>query len=61
VLTPDEVGRVFGELRGTQRLIGMLLYDSGLRLLECLTLRIKNLDLDRGEIRLRGGKGAKDR
>jgi len=61
VLTPDEVRRVLGELRGTHRLIGMLLYGSGLRLLECLTLRIKDLDLDRGEIRLRRGKGAKDR
>jgi len=61
VLTPDEVRRVLGELRGVHRLIGMLLYGSGLRLLECLTLRIKDLDLDRGEIRLRRGKGAKDR
>jgi integron integrase len=61
VLSPDEVRRVLAELSGTQRLIGMLLYGSGLRLMECLTLRIKDLDLDRGEIRLRRGKGAKDR
>ena len=61
VLTPDEVRRVLAELSGTQRLIGMLLYGSGLRLLECLTLRVKDVDLDRGEIRLRRGKGAKDR
>jgi integron integrase len=61
VLTPDDVRRVLAELRGTHRLIGMLLYGSGLRLLECLTLRIKDLDLDRREIRLRRGKGAKDR
>ena len=39
----------------------MLLYGSGLRLLECLTLRVNDVDLDRGEIRLRRGKGAKDR
>ena len=61
VLTPDEVRRVLTELRGPDRLIGMVLYGSGLRLLECLTLRIKDVDLDRGEIRLRRGKGDKDR
>jgi integron integrase len=61
VLTPEEVRRVLAELSGIQRLIGMLLYGSGLRLLECLTLRVKDVDLDRGEIRLRRGKGAKDR
>ena len=61
VLTADEVRRVLAELSGTHRLIGMLLYGSGLRLLECLSLRVKDLDLDRGEIRLRRGKGAKDR
>ncbi len=42
VLTPAEVGRVLAELTGTYRLIGMVLYGSGLRLLECLTLRIKD-------------------
>lgn len=41
VLTPEEVRRVLAELSGTQRLIGMLLYGSGLRLLECLTLRVR--------------------
>ena len=61
VLTPDEVRRVLAELCGTHRLIGMLLYGRGLRLLEGLTLRVKDVDLDRGEIRLRRGKGAKDR
>lgn len=61
VLTPAEVRRVLAELRGTHRLIGMLLYGSGLRLLECLTLRVKDVDPERGEIRLRRGKGSKDR
>ena len=61
VLTPEEVRRVLAELSGTQRLIGMVLYGSGLRLMECLTLRVKDMDMDRGEIRLRRGKGAKDR
>ncbi len=61
VLSRDEVRRVLGQLHGTSRLIGLLLYGSGLRLMECLTLRIKDLDLVRGEIRIRRGKGGKDR
>lgn len=61
VLTPAEVRRVLHELEGVHRLIGMVLYGSGLRLMECLTLRVKDVDLERGEIRLRRGKGAKDR
>ena len=50
-----------GRLHGTTRLVAVLLYGSGLRLLECLTLRVKDLDLDGGEIRVRRGKGGKDR
>lgn len=61
VLTVAEVERVLGELRGTARLVGWLLYGSGLRLLECLSLRVKDVDLERREIRVRRGKGAKDR
>lgn len=61
VLTSEEVGRVLAELSGVPRLVGMLLYGSGLRLQECLTLRVKDLDLERGEIRIRRGKGGKDR
>ena len=61
VLSEGEVQRVLGELEGVPHLIGLLLYGGGMRLLECLTLRIKDVDLDRGEIRLRQGKGAKDR
>jgi integron integrase len=61
VLTPAEVQRVLAQLRERMWLIGMLLYGSGLRLLECLTLRIKDVDFERGEIRIRRGKGAKDR
>ena len=52
---------VLGKLHGTSRLIGLLLNGSGLRLMECLTLRIKDLDLAPGEIRIRRGKGGKDR
>jgi len=61
VLTPEEVARVLGLLRGTHRLVGLLLYGSGLRVTECLMLRVKDLDLDRGELTVRRGKGGKDR
>lgn len=61
VLTRREVERVLAGLDGVMRLVGMLLYGSGMRLLECLTLRVKDVDLERGELRLRRAKGAKDR
>ena len=61
VLTRSEVERVLNQLAGTYRLVGLLLYGSGMRLTECLSLRVKDLDLARGEIRIRRAKGAKDR
>ena len=61
VWTRAEVAAVLSQLPGTAHLIGLLLYGSGLRLLECLTLRVKDVDLARREIRLRRGKGGKDR
>jgi integron integrase len=61
VLSRGEVQTLLGHLHGTIGLVGLLLYGSGLRLLECLTLRVKDLDLERGEIRVRRGKGGKDR
>lgn len=61
VLDQAEVGRVLGQLKGVHRLVGLLLYGSGLRLMECLTLRIKDVDLVRYELRVRRGKGQKDR
>ena len=48
-------------LSGTPQLIVKLLYGSGLRLMECLRLRIKDVDFVRGEIIVRDGKGMKDR
>ena len=57
VLSRGEVRALLGQLHGTTRLIALLLYGAGLRLLECLTLRVKDLDLARGEIRVRRGKG----
>jgi integron integrase len=61
VLTPNEVAAVLARLEGAPWLVASLLYGSGLRLLECLRLRIKDLDLARREIRVRSGKGDRDR
>jgi integron integrase len=61
VLTPAEVRAVLEQLRGSSRLVASLLYGSGLRLLECLELRVKDVDFEQREIRLRQGKGRKDR
>ena len=61
VLSRDEVRRLLAVLQGEPLLIALLLYGAGLRLMECLQLRIKDLDLDSSEIRLRRGKGGKDR
>jgi integron integrase len=61
VLTRDEVSRVIAELQGMYQTIGLLLYGSGLRMLECLRLRVKDVDFDRRELTVREGKGDKDR
>lgn len=61
VLTVDEVARIMAHLKGDKWLIAMLLYGAGLRLLESLRLRVKDLDLQRLEITVRQGKGDKDR
>ncbi len=61
VLNRDEVREVIERLSGTERLVVLLLYGSGLRLLECLRLRVKDVDLRMNQITVRGGKGGKDR
>jgi integron integrase len=61
VLSQAEVRAVLAELRGVERLVASVLYGSGLRLLEALTLRVKDVDFERREIRVRRGKGDKDR
>jgi integron integrase len=61
VLTVDEVVRILERLKGTHRLIGRLMYGTGLRILEALRLRVKDVDFHRREILVRDGKGAKDR
>ncbi len=61
VLSAEEVARLLTMLEGCCRLMAGLLYGSGMRLLECLRLRIKDVDMVRGEIVVRDGKGGKDR
>ena len=61
VLTPREVRAVLDQLNGTMWLVASLLYGTGMRLLECLRLRVKDVDFERREIVIREGKGNKDR
>ena len=61
VLTRNEVSEVFKHLNNENLLIAKILYGSGLRLMECMTLRIKDIDLSRNIIVVRSGKGDKDR
>jgi integron integrase len=61
VLTRSEVAALLAQLRGVPWLMAMLLYGSGLRLKECLRLRVKDVEFDRNEIVVREGKGNKDR
>jgi integron integrase len=61
VLTRDEVRRVLGRLSGVVWLVVALLYGAGLRITECLELRVKDVDFDRRQITVRRGKGRKDR
>jgi integron integrase len=61
VLTREEVHALLLELEGIHWLTASLLYGTGMRLLECLRLRVKDLDFTRQEIVVRSGKGGKDR
>ena len=61
VLTRDEVQAVVAGLDGPPRLLALLLYGAGLRLLEALRLRVKDVDFARNQITVRSGKGGKDR
>ena len=61
VLSRDEVAAVLAHLDGVRWLVAALLYGAGLRLLECLQLRVKDVDLVRNEIVVRAGKGDRDR
>jgi len=61
VLSRQEVTKLLSELRGKYWLIGALLYGTGLRVTECLSLRLKDLDFDLGQIAVRAGKGGSNR
>ncbi len=57
VLSQDEVGRLLEHIHGTPQLMAALLYGTGMRLLECCRLRVKDVDLQRKQITVRAGKG----
>lgn len=61
VLSRDEVDRLLAQLDGRYALMASLLYGAGMRLMECVRLRVKDMDFERNEICVRDGKGGKDR
>src|SRR5438128_12129181 len=61
VLTRSEVKEIFAHLHGTPKLMAGLLYGSGLRLMECVRLRVKDVDFELAQITVRDAKGGKDR
>jgi integron integrase len=61
VMTREEVKTVLNHLQGDKWLMASLMYGAGLRLMECLRLRVQDVDVSRNEITVRDGKGAKDR
>ncbi|MEA3486776.1 MAG: integron integrase [Thermodesulfobacteriota bacterium] len=61
VMSKEETQRVLNAMSGTTQLMAKLLYGSGLRLMECIRLRVKDIDFEINEIRVHSGKGDKDR
>jgi integron integrase len=61
VMTKDEVRAVIGELKGDYRVMAGLMYGAGLRLMECLCLRVQDVDFAANQMTVRDGKGAQDR
>jgi len=61
VLTRDETAKIIKMLAGVNQLVVKLLYGSGLRIIECLRLRVHDIDFQMRAITIRNGKGAKDR
>lgn len=61
VLTQKEIQLIFDKMQGTHALMAKLIYGSGMRLMECVRLRLQDLDFGQGNIYIRGGKGGKDR
>ncbi len=61
VLSSEEIHRIFEYLNGDTLIASKLIYGCGLRLTECLTIRIKDFDFEKGTVTVRSGKGDKDR
>ena len=61
VLSKDEVKRLIANLTGTNKLIAQVIYGGGLRIMECMRLRVKDIDFDNHQIIVRDGKGENDR
>lgn len=61
VFTQDEVSKILANMSGKHRLMAQLLYGCGLRLMECVRLRVKDVDFGQGKIFVRNAKGEKDR
>jgi integrase len=61
VLTRQEVKSILGMLKGPEWIMATLLYGAGLRLMECMRLRVKDMDVSSNQIVVRSGKGHKDR
>lgn len=61
VMSQSEVKQVFSHLQGQHLLMARLLYGSGLRLMECARLRVKDIDLERNLLYVKAAKGGKDR
>jgi integron integrase len=61
VMTHEEARAVLSHLEGDKRLMAALMYGAGLRLMECLRLRVQDIDFERNELTVRDGKGSKDR
>ncbi len=61
VFSQDEVQSVLFNMQGTYRLMGRLMYGGGLRLMECIRLRVKDIDFSRGKLYIHMAKGGKDR
>jgi integrase len=61
VMTREEVRAIIDRLAGDKRLMASLMYGAGLRLMECLRLRVKDIDFSKNEITVRDGKGGKDK
>ena len=61
MLTREEVNALLAHMEGTPLLMARLLYGTGMRLMECVRLRVKDVEFSRHEIVVRDGKGGKDR